>query len=64
MFTIKLNGKFFANSGNLVDTFEEARNFSDYDEVHATIKLYRLLQKGHVEVFGDYGTENEFVEDI
>ncbi len=63
--TVKVNNKFFVHSGKTSDEYPEARVFYSYDEALDAIELFRLTANDAlVELFSDYGTENETVEDI
>lgn len=66
MYLIKLNNKFVVNKTlKLSDEFPNAMIFTDYDAVCDFIEEHDLTShKGPAEVFTDYGTENEQVEDI
>lgn len=64
VYVIKVNGLFFVNSAKNSNEYPNARKFLSYDDVYDAIELYKLTDKGHVEVFCDYGTDNETVEDV
>jgi len=62
-YVLKLNGQFFVHSGKVSDEFPEARVFPDYSAAYDAIERYNLTDKGHVEVYYNYGLDDETVED-
>lgn len=63
-YVIKLDGKFFVNSSKTSDEYPDARKFKSYEDVMKAIDLYDLTARGHVELFTNYGKDDEEVEDI
>lgn len=64
-FVLKVNGLFFCHSGKMSAEYPEARKFNSYVAALDAVELYDLIANGaSVELFSNYGRDDEIVEDI
>ena len=64
MYTLKLNGLFVMASGKVSEEYPSAASFDSYDDAYDFIDEKALIDRGHVELFYNYGSDDETVEDV
>lgn len=63
-YVIKIDGEFFVSSSKTSEEYPDARKFGAYEDAMKAIDQYDLISRGHVELFLNYGKDDEEVEDV